>query len=100
MVSTHYIYDRQDREMLIQTIGYGYTVKMVIVDRGHRNGPEIHSISSTGIITIQTQRTHKIVTRLIARPAQITRYYNEDEQIPAGLLELAREHTRMGYNER
>jgi FAD synthase len=100
MTSTHYTNDRRGREALIQQIGYGYTVKTVIVDRGHRNGPEVHKISSTGIVTIYNQRTMKMVTRLIARPGQITRYYEQSEKIPANLLKIAREHQQQRYNER
>ncbi len=100
MTSIHYTNDRREREALIQQIGYGYIVKTVVVDRGHRNGPEVHKISSTGIITVYNQRTMKMVTRLIARPGQISRYYERREEIPTGLLELAYEHLKMQYNER
>ena len=100
MTSNHYISDRQARENLIAEIGYGTTIKSVVVDRNHPNGPEIHEISTTGIITIYNQRTHKIVTKLIARPGQIRRYYKENEIIPIELLELAREHQKMAYNYR
>lgn len=98
MTSLHYTDDRQAREALIETIGYGKTIKTVVVDRGHKNGPEIHEISDTGIITIFNQRTHKMITKLIARPGQIRRYYKENEIIPRGLLQLAREHQQMAYN--
>ena len=100
MVSTHYINDRQSRERLIEEIGYGTIVKTVVVDRGHCNGLEVHSISSTGIIIIRNQRTNKLVTKLIARPGQIARYYEANECIPRELMEIARDHLRMGYNER
>ena len=99
MTSKHYTKDRKAREELIHMIGEGTPVKEVRVDRGHRNGAEIHVISSTGIITIYNERTKKMVTRLIARPGQIRRYYNENETIPADLLALAKEHTRNKYNE-
>ena len=99
MVSIHYQTDRQAREILIQKIGYGEPVKSIIVDRGHYNGPEIHTISSTGIITIQNQRTKKIVTRLIARPGQIMRYYKSNECVPEMLIQIAYEHLKMQYNE-
>lgn len=97
MTSRHYNEDRKNREDLIRTIGYGTLVKTVEVDKHHRNGPEIHEISSTGIITIYNKRTHKLITKLIARPGQIRRYYKENETIPSGLLEIAREHQRMNY---
>lgn len=99
MTSAHYTMDRQERETIIQQIGYGQTIKTVEIDRGHRNGPEIHKISNTGIITIYNKKTGKMITKLIARPAQIRRYY-ENEEVPQNLLRLAREHQERGYNER
>ena len=98
MTSVHYSIERQERERVIEMIGYGTVIKTVIVDRGHWNGPEIHSISSTGIITIQNQRTKKIVTKLIARPGQIARYYTDGERAPRWLMDLAREPLRLALN--
>lgn len=98
MISTHYSSDRQARENLIEKIGYGNTIKTVIVDKGHINGPEIHQISDTGIITIYNQRTHKLITKLIARPGQIERYYNNGERAPEKLLKLARNHQMLAMN--
>ena len=63
MNSKHYNRDRINREEIIKEIGYGYIIKEVVIDRGHKNGPEIHEISSTGIITILNQRTHKLITK-------------------------------------
>lgn len=98
MTSKHYTNDRKRREEIIKEIGYGRTVKSVVIDRGHRNGAEIHEISNTGIITIYNERTGKMITKLIARPSQITRYYNENEKVPSFLIEIAREHQKKGYN--
>lgn len=99
MNSRHYSTDRQSREAIITQIGVGTVIKTVVIDRGHRNGPEIHKITSTALIFIYNQRSGKLVTKLIARPAQILRYYKEDEPKPTKIVELARVHTRMGYNE-
>ena len=41
MNSRHYTRDRQNREAIITQIGVGTVIKEVVVDRGHRNGPEI-----------------------------------------------------------
>lgn len=98
MTSRHYTNDRQKREEIIKKIGYGKIIKSVVVDRGHKNGPEIHNLSDTGIITIQNQRTKKMITKLIARPGQIKRYYKENEIIPSGLLDLARQHQKLALN--
>ena len=97
-MSLHYDMERKERDKLIQEIGEGVVVKRVIVDRHHRNGPEIHEISSTGIITIYNKRTKKMITKLIARVGQIERYYNPWEHIPNELFKNALEHQRKGYN--
>jgi len=98
MTSKHWIEDRKEREKAIKQIGVGHAVKEVEIDRHHRNGPEIHQISDTGIITILNKRTKKMITQLIARPGQIRRYYKENETIPAGLIEIARQHQKMALN--
>ena len=99
MTSQHYQIERKAREELIKQIGYGETVKVTVVDKGHKNGPEIHQLSNTGIITIYNLYTRKLITRLIARPGQVRRYYAENEIIPQGLIKLAQEHQYMMYNE-
>lgn len=96
--SFHYQMDRKRREALIQEIGAGITVKTVEVDRRHRNGPEIHMVSSTGIISIYNRDSKKLITKLIARPRQIRRYWTEEEQPPKYLLDIAKQHQRAGWN--
>lgn len=99
MYSTHYLNDRQAREHLIKKIGYGKPVARFRVDRGHPNGAEIHEISDTGIITVYNERTGKLVTKLIARPQQIRRYYQERGLIaPQDIVELAYQHSIKNYN--
>jgi hypothetical protein len=99
MNSKHYTRDRQQREAIINQIGIGNVIKEVVIDRGHRNGPEIHKITDTALILVYNQRTGILVTKLIARPAQILRYYREDEPKPTKVVELARVHVRLKYNE-
>ena len=97
--SKHYNGDRQLRETIIRAIGYGHTIKSKLVDRGHKNGPEIHEVSDTGIVTIYNAATHKMVTRLIARPAQIVRYFERGERVPEETMAKARHHEAMKWNE-
>ena len=100
MLSAHYQQDRQEREALIREIGYGEKVAEFIIDRGHPNGPERHEISTTGIITIYNARTNKLVTKLIANPNQIRRYYEAENRVtPQYILQLAYEHKKKHYNE-
>lgn len=97
MTSKHYMTDRQKRETIIEMIGKGTEVKRVVLDKGHKNGAEIHVISSTGIVTIYNQRTKKLITKLIARPGQIRRYW-KNEEAPEELIQIARQHQKMNYN--
>ena len=94
MTSKHYIDDRKIREELIHKIGLGKEIGTFRVDKGHPNGAELHTITDTGIIIIRNERTHKMVTKLIARPNQIKRYGIEDKN----LIEIARKHQILGYN--
>lgn len=96
--SKHWTTDRTRRNEVIRMIGEGTEIKRVVLDRGHKNGAEIHVISSTGIVTIYNQRTGKMITKLIARPNQIKRYYTENETIPTEVIALARKHQKMNYN--
>ena len=97
--TNHYYIDRQERERLIKNIGYGQLVKSIRIDNGDPRGATIHNLSNTGIITIIAESTNKIITKLIARPNQVRRYYsNRNEEAPAYLIALARNHTKMGYN--
>lgn len=101
MDSRHYREERKERERIInEIIGIGEKVATFKVDRGHRNGPELHTITTTGIVIIENERTHKLVTKLIARPAQIKRYFGDDNSPQVKqILKLAKEHNLMGYNE-
>jgi hypothetical protein len=99
MTSVHFTRDRQDRENLIKEIGSGKVVKRVVIDRGHRNGPEIHEVTDNAIVNIYNQRTGKLITKLIARPNQIKRYY-EEGKAPKEILNKAYDHMKKGYNEK
>ena len=94
MTSRHYNRDRVAREKLIKEIGIGKEIKTVRVDRGHKDGAELHTITTNGIIIIRNERTNKMITKLIARPNQIRRYGIEDKKV----IEIARKHQTLGYN--
>ena len=98
MTSKHYNKDRIEREKLIREIGIGEELKTFRVDRHHINGAELHTITSTGIIIIRNERTNKLITKLIARPNQIKRYFTEETKEVKKLMRIAREHQELGYN--
>lgn len=71
---TRHFIERVDR--LTRTgMGVGKVVSGFLVDKNHENGLEEHYITTTGLIVVRNHNTHKAVTVMIARPAQIDRYY-------------------------
>lgn len=103
-VSNHYKKKRYKREKLINKYvhGDGYIIDGFVVDNGHRNGLEVHSITDNGIILIHNMKSGKLITKLCARPQQIKRYYESTGREPPQeynrILELAKWHNSLGYN--
>lgn len=101
MVSNHYKRQRCKREKFIRKCcnGDGKIIDEFVVDKGHKNGLERHCVTDTGMIIIYNKDSGKLVSKLIARPQQITRYYiGTDKEPPPSLLRLAEWHESMGYN--
>ena len=99
MTSKHYKRDREVREAIIRQIGLGKEVITKEVDRGHPNGSELHTVTTTGIIIIRNKRTNKMITKLIARPSQISRYFDTETKEVRELKRIAQMHKELGYNE-
>ncbi len=91
--------DRNERFRKIEhNIGFGSVFFVAKdVERGHKDGKERHELTTTGLIKVYNKRG-KLVTILIARPEQIRRYFANESLIPAKVIELCREHQRLGYN--
>lgn len=103
MDTEHYKNQRYKRENFINKyIGDGYIVDGFVVDKGHPNGVEVHSITENAIIIVHNYRTGKLVTKLLARPQQIKRYYESTGRKPppeyGDILKIALEHNILGYN--
>ena len=100
METKHFTNDRFVRESFIENqIGLGEFLFAVVWDKGHANGKEIHVVSTTGIVSVYNFYTKKLVTRLIARPAQIERYFQftNNSEIRK-VVSIALSHERAGYN--
>lgn len=91
MTSTHYKNYRYIREQKIRNIGEGKMYAEFFVDRGHKDGAERHVLTTTGIIVVYNALTNRLVTKLIARPGQIRRYYPSGGA-PVDILNLAYKH--------
>lgn len=98
--TSHYKKDRLDRTRIVYSeLPRDYAIRGFYVDRNHPHGAEIHWICSNGIILIVNVRTKRLVTKLIARPAQITRYYRTcGLYAPKWLLYKCKEHEKRGLN--
>ena len=70
-------------------------VKIAVVNKGHKNGNEIHVIFNNGIIKVYNARTRKFVTVLIARVPQIERY---KVKITKTMRNKIKSHIAKGYN--
>ena len=69
--------------------------KIAIVNKGHRNGNEIHLVYNNGIVKIYNANTRKFVTVLIARVPQIERY---KVKITKTMRNKIKSHIKQGYN--
>lgn len=98
--SEHFLRDRQTRDMFIhEAVGDGNVVAQFVVDNGHKNGKEIHSVTDTAVIIISNQITGKLITKIIARPEQVKRLYRSRGEVPPRkILCLAYKHNILSYN--
>jgi hypothetical protein len=72
MKETYHWLSRDERiEFIKKEIGGGNSYRTFYWDRHHPKGPEVHIITTTGIIVVKNYYTRKLVTVLIARPGQI-----------------------------
>ena len=70
-------------------------IKIAVVDKGHKNGNEIHVILNNGIIKVYNARTRKFITVLIARVPQIERY---NVKVTKAMRKKINLHIKQGYN--
>ena len=71
-------------------------LKIAVVNKGHKNGNEIHIIYNNGIIKVYNERTCKFITVLIARVPQIERY---KIKVTKTMRNKIKSHIKQGYNQ-
>lgn len=69
--------------------------KIAVVNKGHKDGAEVHVIYNNGIVKIYNANTHKFITVLIAREPQITRY---KIKVTKTMRKKINTHVEQGYN--
>ena len=70
-------------------------IRIAIVNKGHKNGNEIHLVYNNGVVKIYNQNTRKFITVLIARVPQIERYKIKVTRTMRKKINL---HIKQGYN--
>lgn len=97
--TVHWNVDRNERSEAYNLRTKGDPVYSFIVDTGHRNGNEIHTITDRGYIVIQNEVSKKVITVLAARPQQIERYWtNQGLELPHNDLYFDLILKYAGYN--
>ena len=71
-------------------------VKIAVVNKGHKNGNEIHLVYNNGIVKIYNANTRKFITVLIARVPQIERY---KIKVTRTMRNKIKSHIKQGYNQ-
>lgn len=70
-------------------------IRIAVVNKGHKNGQEIHVIFNNGIIKVYNEHTSKFITVLIARVPQIERY---NIKVTKTMQAKIKSHIAKGYN--
>ena len=70
-------------------------IKIAVVNKGHKNGNEIHLVYNNGIVKIYNANSRKFITVLIARVPQIERY---NIKVTKTMRNKIESHVANGYN--
>ena len=70
-------------------------VKIAVVNKGHKNGNEIHLVYNNGVVKVYNENTRKFITVLIARVPQIERY---KIKVTKTMRNKIKSHIAKGYN--
>lgn len=80
--------------------------KVFLVDKGHKDGKELHCVTKKGIIFILNEEKYKnndnaLITALIGRPNQVARLYEDcNLKAPENILDRCRSYQAQGLNEK
>ena len=71
-------------------------LKIAVVNKGHKNGEEIHVVYNNGVVKVYNEHTKKFITVLIARVPQIERY---KIKVTKTMRNKIKSHIKQGYNQ-
>ena len=96
---TKHITKRTKRVALVERLLINENAKLCgayIVNKGQKNGYEIHVVYNNGIVRIYNQRTGKHITDLVARVPQVERY---GIKVTKTMKRKIKVHIENGYNQ-
>ena len=70
-------------------------IRIAVVNKGHKNGNEIHIVYNNGVVKIYNANSRRFITVLIARVPQIERY---KVKITKTMRKKIVSHIKQGYN--
>ena len=99
-IPTKHLKSRQNRYKKAIDLNANANIdKSFIVDKGHKDGKEIHGVSERAVIFILNKETRRFITVLLARPGQVKRLYNAcNLEVPDEIMHWAEYYILNGYN--
>lgn len=105
-ITSHALYKRKNRLSKVLELDKEPKIdKVFLVDRGHKEGQELHCVSQEGIIYIYNfiklymETEDCFVTALIARPNQVKRLYEECKlNVNQQIIDRCYEHQKLKFN--
>ena len=70
-------------------------LRIAVVNKGHKNGNEIHLVYNNGVVKIYNANSRRFITVLIARVPQIERY---KIKVTKTMRNKIKSHIKQGYN--
>lgn len=95
---TSHALNRSKRLQIAERLIIGESAKVIriaVVNKGHKNGNEIHIVYNNGVVKVYNERTRKFITVLIARVPQIERY---NVKVTKAMRKKINLHIKQGYN--
>lgn len=98
--NTWHYYDNQRRNQCLKSNAHPIENFIALIDKGHKNGPEVHALYNDGSIRIYNYYSHKFITVLMARPGQALRIMNKSvyKECPENIVKMCMKNQWDGKN--
>ena len=96
--NTSHVVKRSKRLQIAERLIYeesAKVVKIAVVNKGHKNGNEVHLVYNNGVVKVYNENTRKFITVLIARVPQVERY---NVKVTKAMRKKIESHIAKGYN--